>query len=174
MTGPPTASPGEAADLSLAEGACLCLVVAGHEHGWALVRELAPTGEIGRIWSLSRPLTYRAIDRLVARGLLERGESVPGATGTARTLLTATPVGRRAARRWVRTPVAHLRDVRTELLVKLAMAERLRIDRVQLVDEDHEASATTCADLRAGLVQQVLHRRDLRPARRRVRPGSIG
>ena len=118
--------------LSLAEGACLSLVVAGHRHGWALVRELASDGDIGRVWSLSRPLTYRSIDQLASRGLLERGEIVPG-KGTARTLIAPTSAGRRAARRWVRTPVAHLRDVRTELLVKLELASRLGIDRRELV-----------------------------------------
>jgi PadR family transcriptional regulator AphA len=124
--------------LSLAEGTCLALVVAGHRHGWALVRELAPDGSIGRIWSLSRPLTYRAIDQLVDRGLLERAGTAPGG-GKARTLLEPTAAGRRAGRRWVRTPVAHLRDVRTELLVKLALAERLGMDRVALLRAQQRA-----------------------------------
>ena len=124
--------------LSLAEGACLSLVVAGHRHGWALVRDLAPDGDIGRVWSLSRPLTYRAIDQLVARELLERGDTVPG-RGTARTLIQPTPAGRRAARKWVRTPVVHLRDVRTEFLLKLALADRLRIDQRGLVETQRTA-----------------------------------
>jgi DNA-binding PadR family transcriptional regulator len=124
--------------LSLAEGTCLSLVVAGHRHGWALVRDLAPDGDIGRVWSLSRPLTYRAIDQLVARELLERGATVPG-RGTARTLVEPTATGRRAARAWVRTPVVHLRDVRTEFLLKLALAERLGIDQRKLVEKQRTA-----------------------------------
>ncbi len=124
--------------LSLAEGTCLALVVGGHRHGWALVRELAPDGEIGRIWSLSRPLTYRAIDGLVKRGLVERGEQVPG-RGQARTLLLPTEAGISAALIWTRTPVRHLRDVRTELLVKLALAPRLGVDpRLLLEDQRRE------------------------------------
>jgi PadR family transcriptional regulator AphA len=124
--------------LSLAEGTCLTLVVSGHRHGWALVRELAPEGSIGRVWSLSRPLTYRAIDQLVDRGLLERAGTAPGG-GKARTLLEPTAAGRRTGRRWVRTPVAHLRDVRTELLVKLALAERLGLDRVAILRAQRRA-----------------------------------
>jgi PadR family transcriptional regulator AphA len=124
--------------LSLAEGTCLALVVSGHRHGWALVRELAPDGSIGRIWSLSRPLTYRAIDQLVDRGLLERAGTAPGG-GKARTLVEPTAAGRRAGRRWVRTPVTHLRDVRTELLVKLALAERLGLDRVAILRAQQRA-----------------------------------
>ena len=118
--------------LSLADGTCLALVVSGHRHGWALVRTLAPGGDIGRIWSLARALTYRALDTLVDRGMVQRGEQVPG-RGKARTLLEPTPAGIDAARRWAATPVRHLRDVRTELLVKLALAPLLGLDRAALL-----------------------------------------
>jgi len=109
--------------LSLAEQVCLALVADGVEHGWALGTLLAPDGEFGRIWSLTRPLTYRALDQLVERGLVVRS-----GTGTGRSrerhLLAASPAGRAAADAWLDEPVAHLRDVRTELLLKLALRSR--------------------------------------------------
>jgi hypothetical protein len=49
---------------SFAELVCLTLIIQGVAHGWALGTMLAPDGELGRIWTLSRPLTYRAIDGL--------------------------------------------------------------------------------------------------------------
>jgi len=115
------ATPG--ATLTLAEHACLAAVRDGARHGWAIGSLLAPAGELGRIWSLSRPLTYRAIDALIERGLLVRRGTQSG-RGRDRTLLAATAAGARAVDRWLAVPVEHLRDVRTELLLKLAFLQR--------------------------------------------------
>lgn len=93
---------------------------------------LAPDGELGRIWSLSRPLTYRAVDGLAERRLVSRAESRARA-GRDRALLKATAAGRRASAAWLETPVAHLRDVRTELLLKLALRARVGLDTESLV-----------------------------------------
>ncbi len=118
---------------ALAESVCLALVCEGRTHGWALAQLLAPDGDIGRVWRLSRPLTYRALDQLVARGAIARSGSEPG-RGRARTVLAATAAGRRANRRWLDQPVGHLRDVRTELLVKLELRRRAGMDRVALIE----------------------------------------
>ena len=56
----------EPTELSLAEAVCLTLVAREPRHGWSIVKALAPDGEIGRVWSLSRPLTYRALDALAS------------------------------------------------------------------------------------------------------------
>lgn len=117
----------------LAQWICLALVVEGHRHGWTIGRALAPDGEIGEVWTLSRPLTYRAIDALVEDGLLERGHPEPGRGGT-RLPLTATTAGRRALRTWFRSPTRHLRDVRTELMVKLRLMERRGLDPAPLLE----------------------------------------
>src|SRR5262245_664658 len=50
----------ESANLSLAEHVCLTLIDQDVTHGWALGTLLASDGDVGRIWTLSRPLTYRA------------------------------------------------------------------------------------------------------------------
>jgi molybdopterin-binding protein len=109
--------------LGLAENVCLALIGDGVEHGWAVGSILAPDGEMGRIWSLSRPLTYRAIDQLVERGQVKRRGTEQG-RGRGRTLLRITAAGRRTAARWLDEPVEHLRDVRIELLLKLALRAR--------------------------------------------------
>ena len=109
-------------ELSLAEQVCLALLDDGVNHGWAIGTELAPHGELGRIWSLSRPLTYRAIEQLENKGMLRRRGRHGG--GRERMLLVCTAQGRRTVSRWLETPVEHLRDVRTELLLKLVLRRR--------------------------------------------------
>src|SRR3954451_11421169 len=117
---------------SLAEHVCLALVAEGVSHGWALGTLLAPDGELGRIWTLSRPLTYRAVDGLVERKLLRRRGAVTG-RGRDRLGLAPTAAGRRAAARWLDAPVEHLRDVRTELLIKLALRQRAGLATASLL-----------------------------------------
>ncbi len=113
--------------LSLADQACLAIIGEGRTHGWAIVKLLAPEGELGRIWSLNRALTYRAIDRLVEFGLIERTDA------GRRTELRITAAGRRQRHRWLRRPVEHLRDLRTEFLLKLQLCERSSIDTTALI-----------------------------------------
>jgi DNA-binding PadR family transcriptional regulator len=110
-------------DPQLAGQVCLALVSEGPTHGWALSGLLASDGDIGRIWSLSRPLTYRALDQLVADGLVARVGTAPGG-GRSRTLVDATEAGLAANRAWLDRPVELPRDVRSELLLKLALRER--------------------------------------------------
>jgi len=117
---------------SFAEHVCLVLASQGVSHGWALGSLLAPDGEIGRIWSLTRPLTYRAIDGLIDKGLVTRRGRSAG-RGRDRVLIAPTAAGRRAAMRWLDAPVQHLRDVRTELLVKLALRDRAGLDSQALL-----------------------------------------
>jgi PadR family transcriptional regulator AphA len=108
---------------------------------------LGRDGEIGRIWTLSRALTYRAIDGLADKGLVTRD---PEATrnGRERVLLEPTAAGRRAVRTWLDAPVQHLRDVRTELLVKLELRQRAGLEtesllRAQQEEFDHAIATLT-------------------------------
>ena len=133
-------------DLTLAEHACLTAVHQGCRHGWAIGTLLAPDGEIGRIWSLTRPLTYRAIDSLVDRRLLSRRGATAGRARD-RTVLTVTATGRRAVERWLGIPVEHLRDVRTELLIKLAFRQRAGLDVAPLLTAQQEAFAAAIEEL---------------------------
>ena len=119
--------------LRLADYACLAAVGEGAEHGWAVGSVLARTGDVGRVWSLSRPLTYRSIEMLVERKLLSRRGTAQGRGGD-RTLLRTTATGRRALAAWLDAPVEHLRDVRTELLLKLVLRERAGLSTRPLLE----------------------------------------
>lgn len=116
---------------------------------------LAPDGEVGRIWSLSRPLTYRAIDGLVDKGIVERRGHVAG-RGRDRVLLSATPRGRRVAKRWLDAPVDHLRDVRTELLVKLALRSRGGLGNHDFLDAQQRQLRPAIQALSAGRADDEL------------------
>jgi DNA-binding PadR family transcriptional regulator len=134
------------ATLSLGEHVVLALLVEQPRHGWAIVRELAPGGAVGRIWSLSRPLTYRATDTLGARRLV-RPSGSEQAGGPRRTILAPTAAGRRAVERWLAAPVEHPRDVRTELLLKLVLGGRLGLDTRPLLRAQRQAFRTAFAAL---------------------------
>ena len=140
---------------SFAELVCLTLVVQGASHGWALGTMLTPDGEVGRIWSLTRPLTYRAVDGLVDKGLVSR-RGVASGQGRDRVLLATTPAGRRVAKRWLDAPVEHLRDVRTVLLVKLALRERIGLDNDELLAAQREVFEPTIDVLTSSQHEQDL------------------
>jgi DNA-binding PadR family transcriptional regulator len=109
--------------LLLGEWACLGILYPEPTHGFAIAARLKPTGDVGRVWSLSRALTYRSLDQLTTRGYIHAVGEEPGIAGGNRTILAATRSGRAQLRKWVGTPVCHLRDLRSELLLKLIIAD---------------------------------------------------
>jgi len=125
-------------DLSLGEWAVLGLVAEGETHGFALSRAFAPGGAIGRIWTIPRPLVYRAIASLHTSGYVRETGSVPGVRGPERRLIDLTPKGRVALESWLAEPVAHVRDARSELLVKLLLLDRAGLDTRELLDAQAE------------------------------------
>lgn len=138
------------ADLTLADGVCLCLVVTPLDttptHGWQLVRELAPGGAIGSIWSLSRPLTYRSLANLESNGLVERDRSNPNER---RQPITATDRGRRACRHWLDQPAEHIRDLRTLFLVKCELRKRAGLSVAEFADRQRSQLADALDTLAA-------------------------
>jgi PadR family transcriptional regulator AphA len=113
-----------AAPLSLTDWLVLAILCEDPRHGFAVARELAPESELGGIWTVRRPLVYRAIDHLVDVGLVEPRAVEPGTQGPHRTVMAPTRSGRARVAPWLEQPVAHPRDVRTVLLAKLALRSR--------------------------------------------------
>jgi DNA-binding PadR family transcriptional regulator len=145
------------AEKQLAAGAwaVLALVSEGPTHGFAVAKALGPDGEIGRVWSLSRPLVYRALDELVDGGLIEKGAAEPSVRGPRRTSIRSTPIGRRRVRRWLTEPVEHVRDVRSLLMLKLLFIDRSGLDPAPLLAAELrllEPVATALEEREPGLV----------------------
>lgn len=138
----------EQPSLSLAEWLVLCLVREGTTHGFAVAALAGPDGDLGRVWRLPRPVVYRALGRLRDAGLITESGVEHSTYGPARTLVEATPDGSAAARRWLTRPVAHVRDVRSELLVKLALLDRAGIDPAGLLAEQRRTVEPIVAALR--------------------------
>ena len=125
-------------ELSLSDWVVLGLVGEGPTHGWPVVRELAADGEIGRIWTVSRPLVYRSLATLLARGFVEECGEAAGVRGPQRTIVRVTRRGRAALRRWLDEPVDHVREVRSELLVKLALRARAGRSSEELLERQRQ------------------------------------
>jgi DNA-binding PadR family transcriptional regulator len=138
-------------DPLLGEWACLGVLYDRPAHGWAIVKRLRPDGDIGRIWHLSRPLTYRALDQLATRGWVHPVGEEPGAAGPNRIVLAATRTGRARFRRWLQAPVPHLRDLRSELLLKLVFAEHLGVDVTDMLDRQRAVVEEHARTLAASL-----------------------
>jgi len=120
-------------ELSLAEWLVLCLVSEEPTHCFALATLLAPHGSVGMAWHVRKAVVYRAAQRLEQLGLIVAADWEVTSIGPPRVQLSATPEGHRAAQGWLRQPATHPRDVRSELLVKLALLSRLGADPGELL-----------------------------------------
>ena len=136
-------------ELLLGEWACLGILYEGPTHGFAVASALRPGGDLGRVWSLSRALTYRSLDQLADRGLVRAIAEEPGIAGGNRTVLAATRTGRAELRRWLAEPVEHLRDLRSELLLKLVIADRCSIDVTAMLHQQRSLVAELAAAISA-------------------------
>jgi DNA-binding PadR family transcriptional regulator len=130
--------PARLPDLSIADWLVLGVVAEGPTHGWPVVGALRADGPIGRVWTVPRPIVYRSLSALTEKGYLEACGETTTSRGPQRTILRATRRGRGALRTWLDTPVEHVRDVRTELLVKLALLERAERPSRTLVERQIE------------------------------------
>ena len=136
---------------SLPEWAALGLLCESPTHGWAIAEALGPTGDIGRVYSCTRPLVYRALRQLQTDGLAEVRATTTSATGPARTILGATRRGRARFHRWRNLPAAHVRDLRSELMLKLLFLDRSGLDSSALLLDQQAVLARTEAALEAQL-----------------------
>jgi DNA-binding PadR family transcriptional regulator len=135
------------AHLTLGEWAVLGLVASRPVHAFAIVKALAPHGELGRIWSVPTPVVYRAVNSLRDKQMIATVGEERSDAGPPKTMLKLTPLGRRQLDAWLQTPVAHMRDVRSELLLKLALLARLERSSRSLVSAQAEAFEPVVAGL---------------------------
>jgi DNA-binding PadR family transcriptional regulator len=123
--------------LSRSEWIVLSLVCEGPTHGNAVSRLVCPDGDLGQIWRVPRGVVYRSLDRLSDLGLIRSAGEEPSPQGPVRSLVEATEAGQAAALSWQHRPVQHARDVRSELLVKLALLHRSGADPHDLLVAQH-------------------------------------
>ncbi len=137
--------------LSLTEWAVLGFIDEGETYGFSLSKYFTPGESAGKVWTVPRPLVYRAIDALEAAGFVVPVGSEPGAGGPRRTLVRTTPHGSEALARWLDEPIEHVRDARSHLLVKLLLIERRHGSAAVLARRQRTTIAGIADGLRAQL-----------------------
>ena len=146
MTEPPS--------LSLTEWVVLGVIGERPAHGFAVAALTSDEGELGRIWHIPKAVIYRAIGRLADAGLITADCTEPG-LGPQRTVYTATPAGRGAAQQWLDTPVQHVRDIRSHLLLKLALLDRADGDPTALLRRQRAILAPIAQAIQAGQAEEA-------------------
>ena len=123
---------------SLADWIVLAIVDEQPSHGFAIAALTAEGGELGQVWHIPRPIVYRSLDRLTGLGLVQVEATEAGSRGPQRSILAATPAGTDAVTAWLHEPVAHVRDMRSALLTKLALLVRRGTDVTDLLSRQRD------------------------------------
>ena len=97
----------------------------------------ARDGALGRIWHIPRPVVYRALGRLEEAALVAPSAAESG-PGPRRTPYSTTAAGHRELRAWLDAPVRHVRELRSQFLLKLALHERRGTSSADLVARQRE------------------------------------
>ncbi|HEV7863010.1 MAG TPA: PadR family transcriptional regulator [Acidimicrobiia bacterium] len=117
-------TPNEGPGLSLTEWVVLGLLSEAPSHGFAVARSLSRATALGQVWTVPRPLVYRAIGRLEEQGMIAVAGEEPGEPGPPRMVYHATGKGKKAVAQWRGEPVQHLREVRSAFLAKVLLRQR--------------------------------------------------
>jgi DNA-binding PadR family transcriptional regulator len=122
---------------ALPEWTVLAVLREGPAHGFAIAALTAPAGALGRVWQLPRPVVYRALSRLESAGLVAPAV-VESGPGPRRTVYEITPAGTTAVDEWLAEPVHHVRQLRSHLLMKLALLARRDLPTAPLIAAQHK------------------------------------
>jgi PadR family transcriptional regulator AphA len=133
--------------LSSADWATLACVAERPAHGFAVASRLAPDGDLGRVVTVSRSLTYRSITRLLDRTLVEVVGEERGRNGLTRTIYAATIEGRTVLGQWLGEAVEPADEVRTDLLLKVVILDVLGLDGSELLARQREVLTREVATL---------------------------
>jgi DNA-binding PadR family transcriptional regulator len=113
-----TAASGTAQDVTLAEYAILGLLRERPMHGYEIARRFAADLDLGLVLPLDMSNVYALLKDLHEQGLIEGRRETVGRRPP-RTVYSLTPGAEALLDRWLSRPVARLREVRADLLVKL-------------------------------------------------------
>jgi DNA-binding PadR family transcriptional regulator len=79
--------------LKLSDWLVLCVVCEHPTHGFAVAGLLSGEGSLGRVWQVSKPVVYAAMQRLATLGLVQLAGQQHTSQGPARSLVKAIPAG---------------------------------------------------------------------------------
>jgi DNA-binding PadR family transcriptional regulator len=128
----------------------LGLLVPGPQHPYALYADF--NAGLGRIWRLGRSQFYALWHRLRAAGLVD-AEVEPQRNRPDRQVLSLTPGGELAFRRWLGDPTPTLGRMRFDIPARLYWFERLDLPgRADFLARQQEEIATRLVILRRALL----------------------
>ena len=133
--------------LSLTEWVVLCVAAEKPTHGFAIAAQLGRGSALGAVWYVARQQVYRSLERLARLDLIHEVGRERSSTGPVRQLCDVTPAGRELAAAWLCRPARHGRDVRSELMVKLALLDRVGADAGGLVRAQRDQLAVIAGAL---------------------------
>lgn len=150
--------------LPITERAVLALLCEGPAHGFALAAQLQPESDIGRVFTVRRPLVYRALNNLVDLNLAKPDHEEQSTAGPKRMVHVATTDGIRLNTAWLVEPVDHVRELRTPFLLKLLLLQRSDRATSELVQNERRVLGPT--------LQQLIDREESGDVVDRWRAGS--
>jgi DNA-binding PadR family transcriptional regulator len=159
--------------LTLTEWLVLCVAAEKPTHGFAIAAQLGRDTVLGGVWRVTRPLVYKCLVRLTGLSLIRELGPERSSTGPVRQLCAVTPAGRQLAEAWLEQPVRHVRDVRSELLVKLALLDRAGADAGDLLRAQRGQLAPIAAALDDRLRSAEGHERTVMLWRREAMSAAL-
>ena len=124
--------------LSLVEATCLALTDQGSTHGYDIAKRFHPDGDIGEIFTQTNPVVYRALKSLEAAQLVTSTDAL-GVRKQLKFALSVTENGERVLHSWLNAPAMHIRDLRTEFLVKLHVRELAGMEQGKFISLQRDA-----------------------------------
>jgi DNA-binding PadR family transcriptional regulator len=118
--------------LSTSDWAILAVLAEAPTHGFHLAQRFARSGDLGFIWTIQRPQIYRGLEYLTTQRFITRLRQEAEA-GPTRTVYSATQLGKQTLIKWLNTPVEHLREGRSELLLKLVFLGHRKLSTKKLL-----------------------------------------
>jgi molybdopterin-binding protein len=134
--------------LSLVEATCLALISQGSTHGYDIAKRFHPNGDIGEVFTQTNPVVYRALKSLEAAQLVKSTDAL-GVRKQLKFALSMTGEGDRMLKSWLNAPATHIRDLRTEFLVKLHLRELAGMNQRKFIAMQRDALDTVLARLLA-------------------------
>jgi len=125
---------------------CVAAENAAH-HGFAIAAQLGRGPRLVLSGMSPGRRVYRTLERLAGLGLIRVVGQERSSTGPVRQLCEVTPAGRELAGAWLGRPARHGRDVRSELLVKLALLDRAGVNASDLVRAQRDQLAPIAGGL---------------------------
>ena len=136
-----------AAELTI-EHALLGFVYTRPGHGYEIYQQLADANGLWQVWRLKQSQLYALLTKLEEAGYLA-ATMQPQEPRPPRKIYRLTATGVAAFEHWLRTPVAHGRQMRIEFLAKLYFAQRQGVaSTVRLIDLQTTACHIWLQDLR--------------------------